>query len=80
MVPVIVSSNNPVIQNEVIVYNITLWYCHLGRNCNNYTFYNALYSVPVRVSISHHVLHIYVAVQGVRYSMQRSRFMLVLLQ
>ena len=42
---IILSSNNPALQNEVIVYNITLWYCNFGRNCYIYTFYYALYSV-----------------------------------
>ena len=43
------SSNNPVIHYEVIVYiRYNVMY--------NYTFYHSLYSV--RVSISHYVLHI----------------------
>ena len=45
------SSNNPVIQHEVVVYlvqyNVIMY---------NFNFYHALYSV--RVSISHYVLHI----------------------
>ena len=55
---IIMSSNNPVIQHEVIVYNITFMY--------KYTFYYALYSV--RVSISYYVLHIAMLVLLIDYS------------
>ena len=52
------SSNNPVIIHEVIVYNKKFMY--------NYTFYHALYSG--RVSTSHYVFHIAMLVLLIHYS------------
>ena len=54
------SSNNPVLQHEVIVYLVQYNVMY------NYNFYHALYSV--RVSISHYVLHIAMLVLLIDYS------------
>ena len=54
------SSNNPVIQHEVILYQVQYNVMY------KYTFYHALYSV--RVSISHYVLHIAMLVLLIDYS------------
>ena len=54
------SSNNPVIQHEGIVYQVQYNVMY------KYTFYHALYTV--RVSISYYVLHIAMLILLIDYS------------